>query len=97
MCPRCGATAGVSGSGEDEGGGHEVVQPVAEGERAALFEAVPGLLVWLVWEIAGMRIPVVFPFWNVWIALAGTLALLVLLLPLRRAVRFRPGDALRSA
>jgi putative ABC transport system permease protein len=61
--------------------------------------ALTRLLVWLIWEIAGVRLPVVFPFWNVWIALAGTvaLALLVLLLPLRRAVRFRPGDALRYA
>jgi ABC-type lipoprotein release transport system permease subunit len=61
--------------------------------------ALTRLLVWLIWEIAGVRMPVVFPFWNVWIALVGTLALalLVLLLPLRRAVRFRPGDALRYA
>ena len=61
--------------------------------------ALTRLLVWLVWEVAGVRLPVVFPFWNVWIALAGTLvlALLVLVLPPRRAVRFRPGDALRYA
>ena len=46
-----------------------------------------------------MRVPFVFPLWNVPIALAGTLvlALLVLFFPLRRAVRFRPGDALRYA
>ena len=46
-----------------------------------------------------MRVPVVFPPWNILIALIGTLALalLVLLLPVRRAVRFRPGDALRYA
>ena len=46
-----------------------------------------------------MRLPVVFPPWNIAIALAGTvaLALLVLVLPVRRAVRFRPGDALRYA
>jgi putative ABC transport system permease protein len=57
------------------------------------------LIIWLVWEIAGVRLPFVFPLGNIWIALAGTLALalLVLLLPLRRAVRFRPGDALRYA
>ncbi len=61
--------------------------------------ALTRMLVWLVWDVAGVRVPVVFPFWNVWIALAGTLvlALLVLLLPLRRAVRFRPGEALRYA
>ena len=52
-----------------------------------------------VWEVVGVRLPFVFPFASVWIALVGTLALalLVLLLPLRRAVRLRPGDALRYA
>jgi len=57
------------------------------------------LLVWLVWEVIGVRLPVVFPPWNIVIALLGTvpLALLVLVLPVRRAVRFRPGDALRYA
>jgi putative ABC transport system permease protein len=61
--------------------------------------ALTRLIVWLIWEIAGVRLPLVFPFWNVWIALAGAraLALFVLLLPLRRAVRYRPGDALRYA
>ena len=55
------------------------------------------LLVWLVWQVIGVRIPVVFPAGNVMVALAGTivLALLVLYLPVRRAVRLRPGDALR--
>jgi putative ABC transport system permease protein len=57
------------------------------------------LLVWLIWEIVEVRIPVVFPPVNVLIALVGTivLALLVLFLPVRRAVRFRPGDAIRYA
>jgi putative ABC transport system permease protein len=57
------------------------------------------LLVRLVWEIVDVRIPVAFPPANVLLALAGTvaLALLVLALPVRRAVRFRPGDALRYA
>jgi putative ABC transport system permease protein len=57
------------------------------------------LLVRLVWEIAEVRFPVVFPLWNIPLALAGTLvlALLVVLLPVRRAVRYRPGDALRYA
>ncbi|HSK17165.1 MAG TPA: FtsX-like permease family protein [Gaiellaceae bacterium] len=61
--------------------------------------ALNRLLVWLVWEIIDVRIPVAFPPWNLLIALVGTvaLALLVLLLPVRRAVRFRPGDALRYA
>jgi putative ABC transport system permease protein len=57
------------------------------------------LLVWLIWEVVEVRIPVVFPPVNVLTALIGTLvlALLVLFLPVRRAVRFRPGDAIRYA
>ncbi len=56
-------------------------------------------LVWMVWEIVGVRLPVVFPPVNIPIALVGTvaLALVVLFFPVRRAVRFRPGDALRYA
>ena len=50
-------------------------------------------------QIVNIEVPVMFPLANVPIALAGTvaLALLVLALPVRRAVRFRPGDALRYA
>ena len=61
--------------------------------------ALTRLLVWLVWQIVDVRLPVVFPPLNILIALVGTvaLALLVLFLPVRRAVRFRPGDALRYA
>jgi len=61
--------------------------------------ALTRLIVWLIWEVIGVRVPVVFPPWNLLIALVGTvvLALLVLFLPVRRAVRFRPGDALRYA
>jgi ABC-type lipoprotein release transport system permease subunit len=57
------------------------------------------LIVRLVWEIVDVRLPVVFPPGNVLVALLGTtvLALLVLVLPVRRAVHFRPGDALRYA
>ena len=57
------------------------------------------LLVWLIWEVVDVRIPVAFPPWNLLIALVGTvaLALAVQFLPVRRAVRFRPGDALRYA
>jgi putative ABC transport system permease protein len=53
----------------------------------------------LVWEVVEVRVPALFPPANLLIALAGTigLALLVLFLPVRRAVRFRPGDALRYA
>jgi putative ABC transport system permease protein len=56
-------------------------------------------LVRLVWEVVGVRIDVVFPAANVVLALVGSvaLALLIMLLPLRRAVRFKPGDALRYA
>lgn len=61
--------------------------------------ALTRLLVWLVWVVVDVRLPVVFPPWSIVIALIGTvvLALLVLFLPVRRAVRFRPGDALRYA
>ncbi len=59
--------------------------------------ALTRLIVRLVWEIVEVRIPVVFPGLNIPIALAGTLALalVVLALPVRRASRLRPGDALR--
>jgi putative ABC transport system permease protein len=61
--------------------------------------ALTRLLVWLVWELVEVRLPVVFPPWNIPLALAGTLllALVVLALPVRRAVRLRAGDALRYA
>lgn len=61
--------------------------------------ALDRFLVWLVWEVVGVRIDVVFPPWNVVLALVGTvaLALLIMVLPIRRAVRIRPGDALRYA
>ncbi len=61
--------------------------------------ALDRFLVWLVWEVVGVRIDFVFPPWNVVLALVGTvaLALLITLLLVRRAVRFRPGDALRYA
>ena len=46
-----------------------------------------------------MQIPFAFPLWHLAPALAGTilLAVLITLLPTRRAVRFRPGDAMRYA
>ena len=57
------------------------------------------LIVWLLWEVVNVRVPLVFPHRKLLIALVGTvaLALLVLLLPVRRAARLRPGDALRFA
>ena len=54
-------------------------------------------LVWLVKKVVNVDIPFAFPPWNLAIALAGTilLALLITLVPIRRAVHYRPGDALR--
>ena len=52
---------------------------------------------WAAGEAVGLKIAFVFPLSYVGIALIGTvaLALLVMLAPLRRAVRFKPGEALR--
>jgi ABC-type antimicrobial peptide transport system permease subunit len=49
--------------------------------------------------IQRMHGALVFPAWNLALTLAGAivLALLITLLPIRRAARLRPGDALRSA
>jgi ABC-type antimicrobial peptide transport system permease subunit len=61
--------------------------------------ALDRLFGWLIGRIFGFGLQVAFPPGNVLIALAGTvvLALLLMRLPLRRAVRFRPGEALRYA
>ncbi len=61
--------------------------------------ALDRFLVWLVSEAVDARISFVFPARNVVLALVGTVALtlLIMLLPIRRAVRFRPGDPLRYA
>ena len=61
--------------------------------------ALDHFLVWLLKQIVNVDIPVAFPVWNLLLALAGTLAaaLLVTALPVRRAVHYRPGDALRYA
>jgi putative ABC transport system permease protein len=55
------------------------------------------MLVRLVWEVADVRLPFAFPAAHLLVAFVGTvaLALAVLHLPVRRAVRLRPGDALR--
>lgn len=52
---------------------------------------------WLAGEQVGLDILFVFPVLDVLIALAGTLllALLVMFAPLRRAVRLKPGEAIR--
>jgi ABC-type lipoprotein release transport system permease subunit len=59
--------------------------------------ALDRALVWLVKDVTNIDLPVLFPAANVALALVGTvaLALLITLLPIRRAVRLRPGDALR--
>jgi putative ABC transport system permease protein len=56
-------------------------------------------LVWMVKEVVKVDVPFVFPLGYVALALAGTvaLALLITLMPIRRAARYRPGDALRYA
>ena len=56
-------------------------------------------LVWEVRRTAQVEIPFVFPAWNVLFTFAGAVALawLITLVPIRRAVRYRPGEALRYA
>ena len=57
------------------------------------------LLNWLLLEVVKIEFAFTFPPLNLLIALVGTivLALLIMRLPLRRAVRFKPGEALRYA
>ncbi|MGE5689015.1 MAG: FtsX-like permease family protein [Pseudomonadota bacterium] len=56
-------------------------------------------LVWLLREVVNVEVPLTFPLGNVVLALVGTvvLALLVVALPIRRATRAKPGEALRYA
>jgi putative ABC transport system permease protein len=56
-------------------------------------------LIWTTRKLLHVEVPFTFPAWNVAVALVGTvlLALLITLVPIRRAVRFRPGEALRYA
>lgn len=55
------------------------------------------LLVWMTNRLLHVEVPFTFPVWNILLALVGTilLALLITLVPIRRAIRFKPGDALR--
>ncbi|HSL65833.1 MAG TPA: FtsX-like permease family protein [Gaiellaceae bacterium] len=57
------------------------------------------LLVRFIWEVIDVRLPVVFPPWNIAVALVGAvvLSLAITALPIRRATRLRPGEALRYA
>jgi putative ABC transport system permease protein len=54
---------------------------------------------WLMLEVIGIDFGFTFPPLNLLIALVGTvmLALLIMRLPLRRAVRLKPGEAVRHA
>jgi ABC-type lipoprotein release transport system permease subunit len=56
-------------------------------------------MTWFTGQAVGLDIAFVFPLSYVVLALAGTviLALLVMLAPLRRAVAFKPGEAIRYA
>jgi putative ABC transport system permease protein len=56
-------------------------------------------LVWMTNQLIHVEVPFTFPTWNIPLALAGTilLALLITLVPIRRAVHYKPGDALRYA
>jgi len=56
-------------------------------------------LVWLVKKVVNINLTLAFPPWNLALALAGAilLALLVTLVPIRRATHLRPGAALRYA
>jgi putative ABC transport system permease protein len=61
--------------------------------------ALARLFSWLLLEVIGIDFGFSFPPLNLLIALVGTvaLALLIMRIPLRRAVRLRPGDAIRYA
>ena len=54
---------------------------------------------WLMLEVIGIDFGFTFPPLNLLIALIGTvlIALLIMRLPLRRAARLKPGDAIRYA
>jgi putative ABC transport system permease protein len=54
---------------------------------------------WLLLKTVGIEFTFTFPPLNLLIALVGTvvLALLIMRIPLRRAVRFKPGEAIRYA
>ena len=56
-------------------------------------------LVWMVKTVLNLNLTLAFPPWNLALTLAGTilLALLITLVPIRRAVHLRPGHALRYA
>ena len=61
--------------------------------------ALARLFSWLMLEIVNIDFGFSFPLLNLLIALLGTIliALLIMRIPLRRAVRFKPGEAIRYA
>jgi putative ABC transport system permease protein len=61
--------------------------------------ALDRALVWLIERELDVQMVFAFPPWNLPLALVGTvvLGLLVMLVPIRRAVRLRPGEAIRYA
>jgi len=56
-------------------------------------------LVWFVKQVLNLDLILAFPPWNLVLTLVGTilLALLITLVPIRRAAHLRPGAALRYA
>jgi putative ABC transport system permease protein len=54
---------------------------------------------WMTEKVVRVEVPFTYPAWNIALAFAGTilLALLITLIPIRRAVRLKPGEALRYA
>ena len=54
---------------------------------------------WLLLKVIGLEFIFTFPPLNLLIALVGTvlLALVIMRIPLRRAVHFKPGEAIRYA
>jgi putative ABC transport system permease protein len=61
--------------------------------------AIARFFIWLLREVIGIEFGFTFPPLNLLIALAGTvlLAWLIIQLPLRRAARLKPGEAIRYA
>jgi putative ABC transport system permease protein len=61
--------------------------------------AIARMFNWLILRVINIEFGFTFPLQNVGIALVGTviLALLIIRIPVRRAVRFKPGEAIRYA
>ena len=61
--------------------------------------ALARMFIWLLLKIVKLEFAFTFPPMNLLIALGGTvvLALVIMQIPLRRAVHFKPGEAIRYA